>query len=193
MPILDYDIKTYIEAVKFGHEAHKEQLYGQHPYTRHLAHVENVLTRFAFTDLDYLAAAWLHDSIEDETGVSAEKIIERLGSPTIARLVVSVSDGKGANRRERKQSSYEKMRAYPESISLKLADRIANVESCIHDGNDWLLSTYCKEHAGFREQLFHVSQTVGSTNTRIRAMWAYLDELLKDEPASAGRGDTKDS
>jgi (p)ppGpp synthase/HD superfamily hydrolase len=179
--ILEHDIRVYIEAIKWAHELHQGQKYGDYPYTRHLAHVENVLSRFGFNESstqDLIAAAWLHDAMED-CGLTAKKIIERLGSATIARMVSCVTDGEGQNRKERKRASYEKMADYPHSIPLKLADRIANVESGIKD-NPNLLAMYRKEHQDFRKQLHHASLTIGSFHSRVFAMWEYLDGLMAE-------------
>lgn len=174
---LDKDIQIYLAAVRLAHVAHKSQSYGDVAYTRHLAHVENVLSRFAFTDAELWAAAWLHDAVEDKTGVTLKDINRQCGL-MVALAVEALTDGEGANRRERKAESYFKMQSRTEVIPVKLADRIANLESCLSDGNKSLAQMYRKEHAEFRGKLHHASLTVGSTHTRVFAMWAYLDELL---------------
>jgi (p)ppGpp synthase/HD superfamily hydrolase len=129
MEILDSDIHVYLAAVKLGTEAHATRRYGDSPYTVHLAHVENTLTRFGFTDPYLLAAAWLHDAVEDKTGVTLDDINIKAGL-TVALLVEAVTDGEGQNREDRKVESYRRMRGRAEAIPLKLADRIANVEAC---------------------------------------------------------------
>lgn len=180
------DIRAYIEAVKLGHEAHAEQRYGNYPYTRHLAHVENVLARFSFTDLGLLAAAWLHDSVEDG-GVPVELLLDRFGH-SVTRLVTAVTDGQGKDRKARKRESYAKMQEFPQAIPLKLADRIANVESSLLERSG-LVEMYRGEHEEFRGQLYEASLSEGSgyTQTRVRAMWSYLDALIAGD-ASAGLG-----
>jgi (p)ppGpp synthase/HD superfamily hydrolase len=57
--MIDNDVRIYLNAVTLAHQAHAGQMYGDAPYTRHLAHVENVLSRHGFSDPTLLAAAWL--------------------------------------------------------------------------------------------------------------------------------------
>lgn len=55
-------------AIKFAFEKHKDQKYGERPYTYHLAQVvDNVHTRMKADPLlgTYVAVAWLHDVLED--------------------------------------------------------------------------------------------------------------------------------
>lgn len=183
MDNIDSEVQMYLEAVKLATNAHADQRYGDAPYIVHLAHVENTLVRFSFTEPRLLAAAWLHDSVEDKTGVTIDEINRKVGL-WAALYVEALTDGEGANRKERKAESYRMMRNRPEAIPVKLADRIANVEAGILGGSD-LVAMYRKEYPEFRKQLRHASLTVGSTNTRVRAMWSYLDDLL----SGAGRGD----
>jgi guanosine-3',5'-bis(diphosphate) 3'-pyrophosphohydrolase len=190
METLDSDIQMYLAAVKLGTEAHAQQRYGDAPYTVHLAHVENALVRFGFTDPHLLAAAWLHDAVEDNTGVSLHEINLKVGL-IVALLVEAVTDCDGETREERKRESYRWMRGRPEAIPVKLADRIANLEASRLTNSD-KLAMYQKEYGEFRKQLYHASLTIGSTNIRVRAMWSYLDDLLAS--ALSGNGSaTQDS
>lgn len=174
---LEADIERQIRAMNFGCSAHGAQMYGKHSYVRHLAHVESVLLRFGFYDSPLLAAAWLHDSIED-ANVTWRQIDEMFGEE-VAMLVFAVTDGEGANRKERKQASYAKMRDYPKAIILKLADRIANVESSMID-NGSLLGMYTKEYPSFRETLRAASFVeAADCTTRLSGLWSYLDGLME--------------
>jgi (p)ppGpp synthase/HD superfamily hydrolase len=176
MADMDAEVGMYLAAVKLATAAHAGQMYGDVPYTIHLAHVEHTLVRFDFTEPHLLAAAWLHDSVEDKTGVTLDEINRKLGL-VMVQLVECLTDGEGANRAERKAQSYYRMACRPESIPVKLADRIANVEACVLSG-DGRLAMYRKGHAEFRKKLHHASLTVGATHMRTRAMWSYLDDLI---------------
>lgn len=154
----------------FALEAHDGQRYGDHPYIDHLADVVRVLRRFGFFDDDLMTAAWLHDSVED-AGVLLADIATQFGDD-VAALVYAVTDGEGKNRRERKTESYRKMAERPRAIILKLADRIANVESSIQN-NGGLLQMYRKEHSMFVEKLQALSPPES------RDMWEYLAKLLE--------------
>lgn len=172
--MLEKDIMRHIEAMNFGCKAHAGQMYGDCPYVRHLAHVESVMQRFGIADPDLLSAAWLHDSIED-AHVEFVELSIRFGME-IANLVFAVTDGEGKNRRERKMASYDKIANFPRAVILKLADRIANMESSLVK-NSGLFQMYVKEHPVFREKLRGLS--VNGSETRVSAMWSYLDGLTR--------------
>lgn len=175
---LEAGIEKQIKAMNFGCSVHGSQAYGKHSYVRHLAHVESVLLRFGFDDPALLSAAWLHDSIED-ANVTWRQLDEMFGEE-VAMLVFAVTDGEGANRKERKAASYAKMRDYPRAIILKLADRIANVESSMID-NGSLLGMYAKEYPAFRATLRTASFVDANADcaTRLAGLWSYLDGLLE--------------
>jgi (p)ppGpp synthase/HD superfamily hydrolase len=175
--MLDQETTKYLEAVALSRERHKN-LYGTLPYVYHLAHVEHVLSVHSLAEDDYRIAAYLHDILED-TETTYEEIEERFGR-TIARIVDACTDGKGDNRRERKKAMYDKLARFPQAAPLKLADRIANVESCLFGENDELLGMYRKEHSEFRDHLWRTIQADANRirRTRLLGMIVYLDDLL---------------
>lgn len=156
-------------------KAHGEQLYGDRPYERHLQEVVEILYRFGFrleneADFPLLISAWLHDSLEDTDLTKAE--IEAEFGAEIADLVWRVTDEDGANRKERKAKTYLKTRKSEQAIILKLADRIANVKSCLQN-NQRLLQMYKKEQAHFSESLKPFSQS-----EKALEMWEHLEKLF---------------
>jgi (p)ppGpp synthase/HD superfamily hydrolase len=128
--------------------AHGGQKYGTHPYGVHLAAVRKVLADFGHAGA-LAVAAWLHDTVED-TSATREQIEAEFG-PEVAALVWAVT-GVGQNRKERVADAYAKMRALPEAITLKLADRIANSEASAKD-NPKLLAMYRSELPTFEAAL----------------------------------------
>ena len=150
----------------FATVKHAGQTYsGKFPYTYHLAAVEQVLRRFGVTNEDILAAAWLHDVVED-TDVKIEEVEEMFG-PEVARLVYAVTNEKGINRKTRHALTYPKIReAGPRAVRLKLADRIANVEA---GGN--LVGMYKKEYEDFKQALKTADQN--------KDMWDHLEGLMQ--------------
>lgn len=129
------------------HVIRKGQLYGVLPYTHHLAAVERVLRDFDELRPEMLVAAWLHDVVED-TDVKLRDVEENFG-PEVARLVGAVTSEEAPSRKARVAMTYPKIRdAGPDAIRLKLADRIANVESGGSSG-----AMYAKEHRDFRHAL----------------------------------------
>lgn len=147
--------------------AHEGQMYGEFPYTKHLGHVVEVLRRFGISDEDMLVAGWLHDIVED-TDTTILVVTAMFGS-RVADLVHRVTNEEGKNRRERHEKTYPKIMASDDAITLKLADRIANIESCI-EVNDDKITMYTKEYAAFRNKLYKP----GTHD----AMWRHLDFLI---------------
>jgi (p)ppGpp synthase/HD superfamily hydrolase len=69
------------KAKRFALEAHKDQKYGDKPYSYHLEQVvENVKLRMKDDPLlsTYVAVAWLHDTMED-CGVTFKQIEDEFG------------------------------------------------------------------------------------------------------------------
>lgn len=171
MPLID-DLDLVTAARKLAYDAHRDQRYGDKPYAAHLLAAANVLFEFSCWTLELLAAAWLHDSIED-AGLTRERIAE-ICNERVAELVWRVTDEPGKNRRERKTATYPKIAADPQAILIKLADRIANVRACLA-GNSKLLAMYRKEYPAFAAALRDSSPVTG------KAMWTWLDEAMKGE------------
>lgn len=148
--------------------AHANQMYGGKPYLVHLAAVANTLERFGYDSGKMIAAAYLHDVVED-TGYTHEDILGLFG-PTVADIVTAVTNEPGVNRKERSLKTYPKIRANKLAVMVKLADRIANIENCIVTDND-RLDMYRKEHAAFKEALQDSYMYVN--------MWKWLDFLVR--------------
>lgn len=99
------------------------------PYINHLIEVVWLLAvRGDVTDEELLAAAALHDIVEDtETGLA--EIGERFG-PAVAGLVAAVTDDKSLPKARRKQLQIERMADASDRVRLlKLADHTSNVQS----------------------------------------------------------------
>ncbi|MGE3544876.1 MAG: HD domain-containing protein [Kofleriaceae bacterium] len=139
---------TEADARSFAIERHADQRYGTAPYEVHLAAVRAVLAEIGITG-PLLSAAWLHDVIED-TATTKQEIVDRFG-PVVAELVWAVT-GVGADRKQRNHAVYAKLRAVPEAVTLKLADRIANVEASLGSSPE-MLAKYRSEWPGFSEAL----------------------------------------
>ncbi|WP_128332182.1 HD domain-containing protein [Apibacter sp. HY039] len=126
------------EARQFSIQAHNQQKYGAYPYEIHLGHVVEILIRNGLkfcTEEDYtlLAAAWLHDILEDTT-ISKEELTRKFNS-NISEIVYALTDGRGNTRKEKKKEVYKKIIFNQNAMIVKLADRIANVEFSIIHGN----------------------------------------------------------
>ncbi len=161
-------MRTAAEA--FAIEAHGKQRYGTHPYAYHLRAVVEVLQRFGFGSVGLVNAGWLHDTLED-TATRYHDLWDRFGKET-ADLVEAVTDKPGKNRRERHAATYPALRAAGRrAVTLKLADRIANVEHSVDTKNWDKLKMYKKEHADFARYLYDEGDGLDE-------MWDHLGGLL---------------
>lgn len=158
-----------INAIALAKKVHEGQKYGEDDYTEHLLTVVENLTRYDVATLDMKVAGWLHDAVED-TDLTIEEVRTEFGD-RVADLVYAVTTEDGKNRRERNARTYPKMATVPGAIRLKLADRIANVESCWAT-QDTKLFMYQREYRKFRQALRDPS------DAKALVMWNHLDQLL---------------
>jgi guanosine-3',5'-bis(diphosphate) 3'-pyrophosphohydrolase len=151
----------------FAIQKHAHQTYDGQPYEVHLQATYAVTERFSLPD-SVKIAAWLHDTLED-TETSYTELKQNFGEE-VAELVYCVTDELGRDRTERKLKTYPKILANPNSVLLKLADRIANVEASIQN-NPRMLRKYQSEHAHFYENLYQ-------PRPENAAIWAYYLQLI---------------
>ncbi|MCR9161838.1 MAG: HD domain-containing protein [Nannocystaceae bacterium] len=163
-------VPTPAEARAFAIEAHGAQTYGTRPYVTHLDAVAALVP----DDPPLQAVAYLHDVLED-TPVRYPTISERFGT-IVADAVALVTDPEGADRRARKAALHARLAglcladpAAPLALHVKVADRLANVRTCVRSA-DARLRTYRREHAGFRPAAFRPGLC--------DALWTELDALL---------------
>lgn len=176
-------VNLICSSMLFAVKLHGEQKYGRKPYHTHLIDVVNVLRRFIdWDDLtqDLVDAAWLHDVVED-TDVKIEEL-EFLFGPRVAELVFAVTNEPAENRKEKYAKTYPKIRAVNKAVTIKLADRIANIEQSIsHDRfgrpPQKLFSMYEKEWDSFVAELKGRCSGEGEVE---EAMWKYLAELMQE-------------
>lgn len=135
-------------ALAFAEEAHGAQTYGSGPYGFHLREVMRVTRELGHTDPVMLAAAALHDVLED-TLVTRHTLEERFGAE-VANLVAELT--------HHRDQSFEAYLAgmSPRGFVLKVADRIVNAQYLdLANGNqivglrDELLPRYQGEMAAF--------------------------------------------
>ncbi len=126
------------------HDGHK---YGSHPYSFHLEMVA-LIAKANGADEQQIAAAWLHDTIED-AGVTREEI-QNLFGPKVADIVWALT-GVGQTRLERVLDAIEKIAATPGAGLVKLADRFANVSTSITDHQSRFARRYVSEHPLIKE------------------------------------------
>lgn len=118
-------VQAEAQAMFLASRLHETQTYGDQPYYNHLRDVVAVIDAFGGSNSDRVAG-WLHDSVED-TAMTIP-VVEALFGERVAKMVDACT-GVGKNRKERNQSIYNKIAAYPNAAFIKVADRIANLEA----------------------------------------------------------------
>lgn len=123
-------------AMEFAMKAHANQVrkYTGEPYFGHLAEVAGIVAACERADVEMIAAAFLHDTIED-CGVTLEKIEHEFGFD-VAVMVSGLTDSEdGKNRAERKAKARDRLAACSGRIqTIKCADLISNTKSImLHD------------------------------------------------------------
>jgi (p)ppGpp synthase/HD superfamily hydrolase len=124
------------QARRYATTAHAEmgqrRKYTDEPYIVHPAAVVE-LVRSVTDDEVMLAAAWLHDTVED-TPTTLQDIESHFGEP-VARLVAMLTDSAQPDARNRAARKLAHFRhtadAAPEAQTIKLADIIDNTRSIV--------------------------------------------------------------
>ncbi|NBP67649.1 MAG: bifunctional (p)ppGpp synthetase/guanosine-3',5'-bis(diphosphate) 3'-pyrophosphohydrolase [Cytophagia bacterium] len=158
-------LSLYKYVKDFAIESHKSQKYGVYNYDIHLINVVSVLFRndilLSYKNYSLLASAWLHDILED-TKISKEEFIDRFGE-SIYETVWSLTDGEGNTREEKKVKMYSKLIHNQDSIIIKLADRIANLEFSIINQNTHHVVKYLNENDSLNVNLKnHIKTELGN-------------------------------
>lgn len=156
---MSQDKITDHKARAFAIRAHADQRYGEHPYSVHLDRVASLARAHGFADDESIAAAYLHDVLEDSEVTGAE--LEAEFGSRVMKAVAFCSDEPGPNRKTRKSATYARMKTQVEAkhgwialaIRTKVADRLANASACAAN-NPSMLEMYRSEHPTFRASLF---------------------------------------
>ena len=124
------DVGLLLKAVAFAAEKHKNQRRKDAeatPYINHPIALANVLKQEGgIDDVAVLAAAILHDTIED-TKTTADELRAIFGEE-ITSIVLEVTDDKSLLKAERKRLQIEHAaHASPKAKLVKLADKICNL------------------------------------------------------------------
>jgi GTP diphosphokinase / guanosine-3',5'-bis(diphosphate) 3'-diphosphatase len=135
------DIAILIKAADFAAAKHRLGRRKDHeasPYINHPLALARVLKLEAgVDDVEVLAAAILHDTIED-TKTTREELALEFGE-AIASLVAEVTDDKQLLKEERKNAQVEHApHLSPQAKLVKLADKICNLRDIVHaPPRDW--------------------------------------------------------
>jgi len=120
---------TMLQAISFAARKHAKQLRKDEvtPYIAHPMRVLTILTTaFQIDDPEVLAAAVLHDTIED-TLTDRDELTELFG-PRVAEMVAQLSKDKRMGEEEREEQYYRLLAEAPIEVKLcKLADLYDNL------------------------------------------------------------------
>ena len=96
------------------------------PYTIHLEEVSSLVEAWGGSD-EAIAAAWLHDTVEDCPPTSHEDLVAEFGY-RVADFVAELTDDKSLPKPKRKELQIENAaKKTPEAALVKLADKTSNV------------------------------------------------------------------
>jgi guanosine-3',5'-bis(diphosphate) 3'-pyrophosphohydrolase len=167
-------VSLILAATTFAAHKHREQRRkgaDASPYINHPIAVANVrANEVGIVDPITLAAALLHDTIED-TDTSAAELKAAFGE-RVASIVVEVTDNKSLPKQARKQLQIEHAAHLSKRAQLvKLADKICNLRDMARSPPlDWTLAR--------RREYFAWAKKVVD---KMRGTWPPLDRLVKAE------------
>jgi guanosine-3',5'-bis(diphosphate) 3'-pyrophosphohydrolase len=128
-------MKLVLEAAAFAAKKHTHQRrknIEDTPYINHPIEAASLLASAGITDEEILAAALLHDTIEDTHTTPAE--LSGTFGPTVLKYVLEVSDDKTKIRDERKRLQVEHAPSLSYGATLiKMGDRISNLRSVVNE------------------------------------------------------------
>lgn len=127
---MQHDLILILNAAAFAAERHRDQRRKDtdaSPYINHLLALADILAREGgVTDATVIAAALLHDTVEDTETTIAE-LEDRFGK-RVASIVAEVTDDKSLPKEERKRLQVAKAATKsPGAKLVKLADKISNL------------------------------------------------------------------
>lgn len=148
-----------VRAAKIAAEAHRSQVrkYTNDPYVFHPMRVAGRITLlFKATPIE-IAAAWLHDVLEDSS-LNEEDLKDRGMPPSVIAYVKALTNPskampKGTPRATRKATDFEHLARQPVWVrTIKLIDRIDNLMELSWSDKDFM-ALYCQESRGLAEAI----------------------------------------
>jgi len=169
-------MSTLMAAINFAAEKHRDQRRKdcyKTPYINHPIGVAYILMNCAgVTDENILAAAVLHDTLED-TQTTYEELVTNFGK-TIADFVVEVTDDKSLPKEQRKMGQINHAPHMSMEASLvKLADKLYNCSDLqANPPHDWSI----EQIQGYFVWTYHVIAPIRKRNEYIDTEFTKLFE-----------------
>jgi GTP diphosphokinase / guanosine-3',5'-bis(diphosphate) 3'-diphosphatase len=141
-PSRPMDLPLVLKALAFATEKHRGQVRkdaDSTPYIQHPIALASMLWEVGIHDAEVLAAAILHDTIED-TPTTHDDLETRFGR-AVADLVAEVTDDKRQRKADRKRTQVEHAKHLsPRARLVKLADKTCNLRDVANSPPaDWSL------------------------------------------------------
>ena len=157
-----------LQAARWAHEAHKDQVrkYNGRPYIEHPMRVAGWATLIDGVQSEHVAAAWLHDVLEDNPKYWS-KIVDYVPAPVriiVKQLTNPSKDYPDLNRARRKAMDREHLAGVCDTAKvIKMIDRYDNLCDVV-DGDRGFQCVYAQESLllvqAIRPVLFHADLTL---------------------------------
>ena len=165
----------FIDALKFASEKHLEQRRKGCdivPYINHPVKVAHLLFHAGESEEELLAAALLHDVLEDTNATIHE--LRKLFGDRVTDLVIELTDDMTITYDDRKRKQIQKAPGLsPDAKKIKIADKIANIQDILGFPLTW---SHRRKHQ-YLEWSEKVIEGCRGINPQLEAMF---DKLLKD-------------
>ena len=166
------------KAIMVADILHCKQKYDDGDYIEHLKlTAKTLLDHYPTASEDLLAAAYLHDSIEDTQ--MKYSLIKKYFNENVADIVYRVTDELGTNRKERILATYPKIRGHMDATLIKLADRLANVNAAIGYDNRGFIKMYQQEFNTMYTMIWAPYKVEDQNQDKIKAINSLWDSLRK--------------
>lgn len=178
-----------LRALSFSAHKHRDQRRkgaDASPYINHPIAVAEVLARTGTSDAEILAAAALHDTIED-TETEGEELERHFGA-RVRRLVEEVTDDKSLPKGRRKRLQVEHAPDLSDGAKqIKIADKVCNARDVTHAAPEGWSPERRREYLDWTEEVVEGCRGV---NPRLEEIYdRALEEgrrLLADEDGEGG-------
>jgi (p)ppGpp synthase/HD superfamily hydrolase len=180
------DTQKLALAVALAAEVHHGQCRDEGtPYIEHPIRVARIAAEeLSFTDVDLLAAAYLHDTIEDAENPpeTRQRIRDVFGDRVLSIVETLTKTADRSRPKEERDREYHDrlLAAPPEVIALKLADRVDNTRFLIHSPDSKKRASYLKEteekYVPLAEQAGVLVEELRRATERVRELYGPLGD-----------------
>jgi (p)ppGpp synthase/HD superfamily hydrolase len=126
--LIDYMVRHAQIVATTAHAAvGQKRKYTGEPYIVHPRAVVMLAQKAEICTAEMIAAAWLHDTVEDCEGITGDRIRDAFG-PEVAGIVAELTDDKSLPKAERKRRQVASAPGKsPRAALIKCADKTSNV------------------------------------------------------------------